>query len=168
MTSSEIKPKYPWDEVRRRPIVGDTTTNARTGIIQAAGTKVIAGPPSINAMWINWHSDMSYSGPECPPPRWRSVRMALNCEIGDVLCHVAEQVKGRAYRVISLNASAYSLVIVCRSRKTYTEFGEVVQRMADLLHADAGWATHPDRVRPAQNGPPPQDNLPPDLQGWDI
>ncbi|KZL86429.1 hypothetical protein CI238_02652 [Colletotrichum incanum] len=96
-----------WDARYNRPIVGGKVTNPTTGQVEDAGSMFVAGPPSIQAMWFNVKSSPSSSG-------WKS----------------------GVYSVVSLNASVYSLTVVCDSTATLSEFRQVIRTMRSELRGE--------------------------------
>ena len=115
-----------WDAKHNRPIVGGKVTNPHTGLVEDAGPLFVSGPPSINATWINMDTG--------PDGHWRALNSALNCSIDKALCEVALHVQQGVYTIESLNASAYSLTIVCRSSATSYDFRVAIRTMKAHLH----------------------------------
>jgi hypothetical protein len=112
-----------WDAKYNRPIVGDNVINPATGEVETAGDMVMAGPPSIDAVWINLDSSAD----------WKSVGAPLHCPIDKALCEVGKHIQNGVYSIISLNASAYSLTVVCKSGAESEEFRKVLRSMREDL-----------------------------------
>ncbi|KAK0103144.1 hypothetical protein ONS95_014944 [Cadophora gregata] len=108
-----------WDAKYNRPIVDGKVTNPHTGEIEDAGPMLVAGLPSIQASWFN----ISSTG------TWRSVHAPIHCPIDDLLCAVISHVKDGLYTIESLNASTYSLTVVCSSSQSTADFHHTISTM---------------------------------------
>jgi len=119
----------PWDARYNRPIVGGRVTNPITGEVEVAGEMFVAGPPSIQVIWVNLCLSSTSSG-------WGTIAASLNCTIDDALIQIAQQVKEGLYSIVSLNASAYSLTIMCKSTTTGEEIRQNIHTLRHNLHGD--------------------------------
>ena len=117
-----------WDPRYNRPIVGGKVLNPTTGEVEAAGETFVAGPPSIDAIWVNIYS------PE--PPVWTIVRTSLNTSIDKALGQVALHIEQGIYSIVSLDASVYSLKIMCYSSKPWAEMRQALQTMHSNLDGE--------------------------------
>jgi len=118
-----------WDAKYNRPIVGGRVRNPTTGEIEEAGPMFVAGPPSIRAIWVNLSPSPSVSG-------WNIIGASLHTEIDKALFQVASQVQQGIYSIVSLNASEYSITIVCKSTATLSDMDQAVQALQRHFHGD--------------------------------
>jgi len=131
-----------WDARYNRPIVGGRVTNPTTGVVEQAGTMFVAGPPSIEAIWVNLSAS----------PRWQTIVTSLNCPIDDALCQIASHIQQGIYSIVSLNASAYSLKIMCKSEQSLEEMLQSIQTLKVQLNEDQD---HEDETSPTHEDAPP-------------
>ncbi|KAL2061663.1 hypothetical protein VTL71DRAFT_7040 [Oculimacula yallundae] len=118
--------EYPsWDAKYKRPIVDGKVTNPFTGAIEIAGPMLMSGPPALDLLFIN----VKGTGPR----HWSTVHASSGGTIGKAVCEVAEHVKQGFYKLMSLNATEFNLVVVWQSGMTSEEFGKVTRAMKKKL-----------------------------------
>ncbi|RHZ57666.1 uncharacterized protein CDV56_101654 [Aspergillus thermomutatus] len=109
-----------WHPQHKVPIVDGRFQDPNTGEIQQnTRTDTYLGPPSVHVMWFNVHDSSSF----------RSIGATLNASINEVFIALADHVKNEVYSIISLNASLYSVTVVCSTGKSQVEVGGVIQDM---------------------------------------
>ena len=101
----------PWHPSHKVPIVDGKYQDPHTGEIQ----DTYPGPPSVHVMWfnVNVHDSSSFRG----------LGATFNASINEVIIAIADHVRNEAYSIISLNASLYSVTVVCSTAKSREEVG---------------------------------------------
>jgi hypothetical protein len=101
-----------WNVATRRPIVDGKVTNAGTGEPQEAAGDMYSGPPSIDFIWHNMNTASNA----------RTVRGPKHMTIDRLFVAVAKHIEQGLYKLISVNATEYAMVIVCSSEMSYEDF----------------------------------------------
>ena len=102
-----------WDIEFNRPIVDGKIVHPITGEIQEAGRKgVTDGPPGVSMHIIN----MNAHG------KVRTISSGHPVSVEKAYLAVEKHVKDGIYKLISVNASAYSFVVVCDVQVSDEEF----------------------------------------------
>lgn len=104
-----------WDMEFNRPIVGGNIAHPVTGEIQKAGPQVTSGPPGIEVILHNMNANVQF----------RTLVSNLPVSVDKLYVEVAKHVHDGIYRLRSVNASAYSFVIVCDILVSVEEFEAV-------------------------------------------
>ena len=110
-----------WDVEHNRPIVGGMITHPITGEVVKKGERMTSGPPAVDCIWHNWHSN-SGNG-------FRSLRASVALPVDKIFVAVAEHVRDGHYSIMSINASAYTFVVICTPELTQSELGKLHRKM---------------------------------------
>ena len=105
-----------WDAEFKRPIIDGKTIHPFTGEVVKAGRKgLIDGPPGVQIHLLNMNADV----------KLRSTHQVVPIPMEKVYLAVAKHVRDGLYRLVSINASQYSFVIVCDIQVSAEKFDEV-------------------------------------------
>jgi len=119
----------PWDMRYNRPVVGNRVTNPTTGEVEEADAeRLTVGPPCIDAIWVNLNRGSTLF--------WRLHRASLFTTIDKALIQITEHLRQEVYSITSLNATAYSITIVCESTKTDNEMHQALNQLRLNLNPD--------------------------------
>ena len=142
----------PWDVRYNRPVVNNQVTNPTTGAIEAAGSEgLTAGPPCIDAIWVNLNRGS--------PAFWKVHRSYLFTTLDKALAQITEHLQQEVYSITSLNATAYSVTVVCESTKTDAEMSQALFQLKSNLTSNQqpappleGQAEHGNEDKGAEGG----------------
>ncbi|CAG8059105.1 unnamed protein product [Penicillium salamii] len=116
-----------WHPEHKVPIVNGRYQDPRTGEIrQNTRTDTFLGPPFVHVTWFNNIANSTF----------RSIGATLAAPIDDVLVSIANHVKENIYSITSINATLYSVTVVCSTEKTDVEIGDAIQHMQQHLNKD--------------------------------
>ncbi|KAJ5579939.1 uncharacterized protein N7459_005924 [Penicillium hispanicum] len=135
-TPARMKYLSLWHPDHRVPIVDGKYQNPNTGRIEEAGNiAAYLGPPSVQTTWINIHPITKFH-----------IGGAFNASMNDIFIAVADHVRDRAYVIESINASPYSVTIICSTPKPHHEILLYIQKMQEDFARDTPIAsfTPPD------------------------
>lgn len=76
--------------------------------------------------WFNIHGNSTF----------RSIGAAFAASIDDVFVGIADHVRGNVYSITSMNATLYSVTVVCSTEKSDVEIGGVIQDLYQHLNKD--------------------------------
>jgi hypothetical protein len=113
-----------WESKYNRPTVNGKVQNPETGEIEDVESKTSwSGPPSVDAVWINIHGDSDF----------KIVRTSFCVTVDEVYLEVANHIRDKVYKIVSISASAYSFHITCLTEKSLDEFRPVLMLMKRKL-----------------------------------
>ena len=102
-----------WDIEFDRPLVDGNIAHPVTGEIQKGGRLGLKnGPPGVTIWFINTNVDVKFLFSRSVTP----------VSVEKVYLAVAKHVKDGIYKIVSVNASEYSFVLVCEILVTKEEF----------------------------------------------
>jgi hypothetical protein len=104
-----------WDTEFNRPLVDGKITHPVTGEIQQAGKWLTHGPPGVSVHLLNMNADV----------KLRSTSQVIHVPMEKIYIAVAKHVRDGIYRLVSVNASEYSFVIVCQIEVSAEEFDAI-------------------------------------------
>ncbi|OQO03810.1 hypothetical protein B0A48_10450 [Cryoendolithus antarcticus] len=119
-----------WDVTTKRPIVDGKTINPDTGAVQPASTPTTYGPPTIDIVWQNLHTD-----PQADV--WVLNRGPAGPSIDELFIRVAKLVQDQWITLHSVTVTQYTCVVVCESKMTRDEFHRVAWNFGEgstVLH----------------------------------
>ena len=112
-SAATLAHKVYWDIEFNRPIVDGKIAHPITGEIQQTGRKGLKdGPPGVSLHILNMNAHGNV----------RSISGVYSVSVEKAYLAVAKHVKEGIYKLISVNASAYSFVIVCDVQVSDEEF----------------------------------------------
>jgi hypothetical protein len=112
-SAATLAHKVYWDIEFNRPIVDGKIAHPITGEIQQAGRNGLKdGPPSVSLHILNMNAHGEV----------RSISGVYSVSAEKAYLAVARHVKEGIYKLISVNASAYSFVVVCDVQVSDEEF----------------------------------------------
>ncbi|KAL2702029.1 hypothetical protein AAEP93_006327 [Penicillium crustosum] len=117
----------PWHPEHKVPIVDGRYQDPRTGEIrQNTRTDTFLGPPFVHVIWLNMHGNSTFRG----------IGATFAASIDDVFVGIADHVRGNVYSITSMNATLYSVTVVCSTEKSDFEIGGVIQDLQQHLNKD--------------------------------
>lgn len=129
-----------WHPEHNVPIVDGKFQNPNMGEIQELDRKeTYSGPPSVHVIWFNVHDTSTFRG----------IGATFSAAVDDVLIVIMDHVGDGVYTITGLNATAYSLTVVCSTPRSQEEVGQHVQNMQVDLGKDV--VLPPDEVEAFQN-----------------
>lgn len=123
-----------WDVEFNRPVVDGKIVHPVTGEIQPAGKNGLTdGPPSVSVHLLNMNADVDF----------RSIHGAFPVAMERVYISVARHVSDGIYKLVSVNASEYSFVIVCNIQVSVEEFNiawkNMFSKRSEFKYTDEEW-----------------------------
>lgn len=123
-----------WDIEFNRPIVDGKIAHPITGEIQQAGRQgVTDGPPSIEIRMFNVNSNINI----------RMITKSSPVSLEKLYLAVARHVHDGIYKLISINASSYTFIIVCQIQVSAEDFNiawkNMYSKKADFKYTDEEW-----------------------------
>jgi len=117
-----------WDIEFNRPLVDGNIAHPVTGeIIKGGRLGLKDGPPGVDIILFNINTDT----------KPLSIRATSPVPMAKVYLAVAKHVKDGIYKLVSVNASAYSFVIVCEIVVSAEEFNVAWQNRFSNLDSDS-------------------------------
>jgi hypothetical protein len=117
-----------------RPVVDGKIAHPVTGEIQKAGRMGLTdGPPGVSFHLLNMNLDVNF----------RSVHKVFRVPVEDLYTAVARHVRNGVYKLVSINASEYSFVVVCKIQVSAEEFDiawkNIFSKGSDFKYTDEEW-----------------------------
>ena len=131
-----------WDIEFNRPVVDGKIVNPFTGQIQQAGKNGLrSGPPCVAFKLFNINSDVNIG----------ILMKDLPVSLEKLYVGIAKNVEQGIYSLVSVNASAYSFIVICAIRVSAEEFQRAWNSMYE--HSDEEWHAYLEgkQMKPSTN-----------------
>jgi len=112
-----------WSSKYERPVFEGKVTNPATGEREDAGDDLYQGPPSVDIIWHNMYAGSDFI----------TFRQCFLSNVNEVFVEIARHVQDKFYKIISVNASAYSVAVIVATEKTQADWAVLQEAMYDRL-----------------------------------